>query len=122
MENREGVLIAERLLPRLRNTEHAPRSFLFSPLPHFAFISCAHQTIFQKKKKTYGNVLCGMRWRRGASDRINRVFDPKMNKLMALETDDVTMETCEKTNLHGQNLIFKQFYGIANLCARKGLP
>jgi len=115
------VTVFSRRFLRVPEAELATRSFLFS-LPHFAFISCAHQTTFGKKKKTYGNVLCGMRWRRGASDRINRVFDPKMNKLMALETDDVTMETCEKTNLHGQNLIFKQFYGIANLCARKGLP
>jgi len=101
------VTVLSRRLLRLPEAELATRSFLFS-LPHFAFISCAHQTTFGKKKKTYGNVLCGMRLRRGASKSKNLIFESKTNKLMAFESDEVTTGTCEKTNIHSQNLIFKQ--------------
>jgi hypothetical protein len=53
------VEITERLLPCSRNVtaDRQVRCFLFSRLPHFVFISCAHQTTFRKKKKTYRNVL-----------------------------------------------------------------
>jgi len=93
------VTVLSRRLLRLPEAELATRSFLFS-LPHFAFISCAHQTTFGKKKKTYGNVFYGMRLRRGASNRKNLIFEPKTNKLMVLESDEVTTEACEKINIH----------------------
>jgi hypothetical protein len=51
-------------------------------LSHFTFISCAHQTTFLKRKKTYGNVLSGTRLQTGASNCKNRIFGSKTSEKM----------------------------------------
>jgi len=89
------VVIVARLLVRSRNTAHAPRSFFFSPLPHFVFISCAHQTTFLKKKKTYGNVFRGTCLQRGTSNLKNRLFKPKMTKKRTLKLRQSTLQSAK---------------------------
>jgi len=76
------VETAGRLLPCSRNTQYATRFFLFSPLPHFAFISCAHQTTFLKKKKTYGKFFVGTNSGRDTFSSKNLIFELKMSEKM----------------------------------------
>jgi hypothetical protein len=104
------VVIAERWLLRPRDAERSSRSFLFSRLPHFVFISCAHQTIFLKKIKTHGDVFRGKGLKAGASDLKNRILSLKTAKLMSRQRKKIGASKRKNINIHRMNIVSERIF------------
>jgi hypothetical protein len=110
------VAIAERRPPPFRDPALPPRCFLFSPLPHFSFISCAHQTIFLKKKKTYGKFFGGTRSETGIFSSKNLNFSLKSNEKTQRKCDAKAAES-EETSIPASQLTLKEvFLFLLSLC------
>jgi hypothetical protein len=95
-------MTAGRRPPHSRDANDASRCFFFPPLPHFAFISCTHQTTFFKKRKTYGKFLGGTDSEGGTSDSKKVVFGLKTSGKMDRKGEAKTTRKCKSTNNDGQ--------------------
>jgi len=79
----------------------AAPAFLFSRLPLFTFISCAHQTTFRKKKKTHGKVFGGNPSPKTTSSLKISNLGPKTRELTTQKRRGKRRKKCKKINVHG---------------------